>query len=214
MHLSPIRFLIFLSVCCLIFSCGPQRHLQKIQSGASCIQKFKPVFNHDLYQTSVDVVGKHISGLLLVKYMPDSSTRMVFSNEIGFTFFDFGFLPGNGFTVYHITPQMNKKVLIKTLRKDFDLLLFRNIDSSRYYAFTDSNQVYHAFPQSKGINYYITDGDCRQLIKMERASGKKPVMEAFIFQDTSGGSPDRISIRHLNFNFLITLKKISPLAPQ
>ena len=146
--------------------------------------------------------------------MPDSSTRFVFSNEMGFTFFDFGFLPGNGFTVYHITPQMNKKALIKTLRKDFDLLLFRNMDSSRYYAFTDSNRVYHAFPQSKGINYYITDRQCRQLIKMQRASDKKPVMEAFIFQDLSGGSPDSISFRHLNFNFSITLKKISPLALQ
>ena len=82
-----------------------------------CLQKFKPVIERALYNTSVDVTGKHISGLLLIKTMPDSSIRIVFSNEMGFSFFDFGFFTGNGFKVYHIIPQMNKKAVIKTLRK-------------------------------------------------------------------------------------------------
>jgi hypothetical protein len=188
--------------------------MQKIQSGRSCVQKFKPDFNHVLYQTSVYVAGKYISGILLIKYMPDSSTRIVFSNETGFPFFDFGFMPDNGFTIYQVTPRMNKKALIKTLRKDFELLLFRNMDNSKYYALSDSLLVYHAYPQSKGINYYITDVNCRQLVKMQRASNKKPIMEAFMDGAAFNNPPDSIFIRHLNFNFSIALKKITGLAPQ
>ncbi len=155
-----------------------------------------------------------MSGLLLIKYMPDSSTRIVFSNEMGLSFFDFGFLPDNGFKVYQVVPKMNKKALIKTLRKDFELVLFRNMDSSKNYALADSNLVYHGYPQTKGVNYYVTNTRCSQLVKMQRASNKKPVMEAFIYKSSPGNSPDSISIRHLNFNFSISLKKISPLAPQ
>jgi hypothetical protein len=210
----PIRSLIFLNVVFLNLACSQYRYMQKIKTDESCVLLFKPDFVRATYKISVDVVGKHISGLLVMKQMPDSSTRIVFTNEMGFSFFDFGFLPHDRFMVYQIVPQMNKKALVKTLRKDFDLILFRSIDSSKYYALADSNLVYHAFPQSSGINFYITDTHCSQLIKMQRSSNKKPVMEAQLYDGSGGNTPDSISIRHLNFNFSISLKKIPALAPQ
>jgi hypothetical protein len=214
MRISPIRFLIFLSAGFLNCSCNAHSHLQKIRSGESCVRKFKPDFNHVLYQTSVDITGKHFSGILLIKRMPDSSTRFSFSNEAGFSFFDFGFGPDSGFFVFQITPRMNKKEVINTLRKDFELLLFRNMDTAKSYSMTDSSQVYHAYPQSKGINYYITDTNCSRLIKMQRASKYKPVMEAYLGSSSVDKTPDSISIRHLNFNFTISLVKIFPLVDQ
>src|ERR1700722_15996567 len=100
MRPSTTWFLIFLSLTCLDLSCNQFRHMQKIPSDESCIQKLKPEFNHVVYKTSVDVIGKHISGLLVVKRLPDSSTRVVFTNEMGFSYFDFGFPPDSGFKVY------------------------------------------------------------------------------------------------------------------
>ena len=168
-----------------------------------------------IYKTSVDVVGKHISGLLVIKRLKDSSTRIVFTNEMGFTFFDFGFPPDSGFKVYLIAPQMNKEALIRTLRKDFELLLFRNMDSYKYYALKDSGMLYHAFPQAEGVNYYITDINCSQLVKMQRASARKAVMETILYGNPPENAPDSISIRHFNIShFSITLKKISALAAQ
>ncbi len=199
---------------CLNISCSEYRHMQKIQTDDSCIEKFKPNFNLVIYKTSVDVAGKYISGLLVIKKMPDSSTRIVFTNELGFSFFDFGFQADTGFRVYQIAPAMNKKPLIITLRKDFELIMFRNMDRIAHDALTDSGLVYHGFPQSKGVNYYITDSNCSRLVKMQRASDKKPVMEAFLFGNSDGESPDSISIHHLNFNFSIRLKKISAIATQ
>jgi hypothetical protein len=186
--------------------------MQKVKTVESCVLQFKPEFVHTTYKISVDVVGKHISGLLVMKGMPDGSTRIVFTNAMGFSFFDFGFLPHDSFMVYQIIPQMNKKALVKTLRKDFDLIMFRSMDSSKYYALEDSGLVYHAFPQSRGINFYVTDTLCSRLIKMQRSSNKKPVMEAQLYRGTDGNAPDSISIRHLNFNFSISLKKIPALA--
>jgi hypothetical protein len=209
MHKSPIRFLLFLSLAILSFSCNQYRHMQKISSDPSCIQKFNPDLNHVIYKTSVDVIGKHISGLLVIKLMKDSSTRLVFTNEMGYSFFDFSFPPDSGFKIYQIMAQMNKEGLVRTLRKDFELLMFRNMDNSKYYGLMDSGLVYHAFPQIKGVNYYITDSNCHNLIKMQRASSRKPVMEAYIYGGSQGIAPDSISIRHFNVShFSITLKKI------
>jgi hypothetical protein len=207
-----IRFLIFLSFSVSVFSCSQYRKMQKINSDVYCIQAFKPMLNHVVYKTSIDVLGKHLSGLLVIKQMPDSSTRLVFSNEMGLSFFDFGFDTVNVFTVYQIIPQMNNKGLIKTLRKDFELIMYRNMDYGKSFTLTDSGLFYHAFPQVKGVNYYITDSNCRHLLKMQRASSKKPVVEVTLFDTAPGSAPDSISIRHLNFNFSIDLKKISTLA--
>src|SRR5258706_1999072 len=88
-QLSAFRF--FLFALCLL-SCASSYHdLQPVQGNASCLKKFRPVFHADWYNASVDVIGKHLSGLLLFKMMPDSSTRVVFTNEVGVTFFDFEF---------------------------------------------------------------------------------------------------------------------------
>ena len=215
MRPSTTWFLIFLSLAFLGLSCNQYRHMQKIPSDETCILKLKPDFNHVVYKTSVDVIGKHISGILVVKRMSDFSTRVVFTNEMGFSYFDFGFPPDSGFKVYSIIPQMNKEALVRTLRKDFELLLFRNMETSKSYALKDSGLIYHGYPQTEGVNYYITDSNCRQLVKMQRASKKKPVMEAFIFRDSRDISPDSISIRHFNIShFSITLKQIPAPASQ
>jgi hypothetical protein len=88
------------------------------------------------------------------------------------------------------------------------------MDEHKSYNLIDSTNIYHAYPQEKGINYYITDEQCSRLIRMQRSSDKRPIMEAFFYDNLPGNSPDSISIRHLNFKFSISLKKIMPLASQ
>ena len=142
-----------------------------------------------------------------MRTMPDNSLRLVFGNETGFGFFDFGFDVRDSFTVYSIIPQLRKKAIIKTLRKDFELILFRKMNAERRFLLLDSGRRYYGYPQTKGINYYVTDSSCGRLIKMQRASARKPVLEAVMKMDGQN-SPDSILIRHLNFAFQISLKKI------
>jgi hypothetical protein len=184
-----------------------------LDTDLDCFKKFKPVFSRAVYRTSADVVGKHISGLLVVKLMPDSSTRFVFSNEVGFSFFDIGFLPDNQFRVFSIMPQMNRKSVVETLQKDFGLIMFRNTEAKNYFSLKDGNEIYHGIAQSKGANYYITDTNCTRLIRMQRASDKKAIVVAWM-DSHPDREPDSILIRHLNFNFTISLKKISSLVTE
>ena len=203
-----MRFLLSTSVFLLLFSCAsPYKKLKKTGGDLSCVQQFRPVFTTVMYDTRVDVVGNHISGVLLLKTMPDSSIRLVFSAKTGLKFFDFGFTRDSGFKVYYILKQMDKKPFVTALRKDFELILLEHTAADKGYLLTGPTLHYYAFPQEKGVNYYITDPDCHQLIRIEKSSRRKVIVEA-IMEQYSNGLPDTIGISHKNFNFNIALKRL------
>ncbi|MGN6439595.1 MAG: hypothetical protein ACTHMM_23920 [Agriterribacter sp.] len=203
-----MRYLLFVS-CWLLLACAgcssSYKKMQRVGNNVHCIQAFKPQFTTALYNTQVNVVGKHLSGILIIKAMPDSSIRMVFSNEAGFKFFDFEFTK-NDFKVYYIVSQMDKKPVIKTLRKDFELVLMQHLNAPSY-TLQQDDQLYQVFANGKDHYYYITDTACSRLIKMERGSRRKKVMEATM-ENVKDGMPDTIGIRHNNFSFDIGLKRL------
>lgn len=203
-----ITYLILSSSLFIVLSCSPaHQQMQSASADVNLLQKFKPAFTVALYNTTVDVVGNHLSGLLLIKKMPDSSTRLVFSNEMGFSFFDFEFAADGKFKVYSITKLMNKKSVIKTLQHNFELILMNNLDNSRASVRTKDGLIYFVFPKTKGFNYYITNKSGDELLRMERASNKKTIVEA-VMKDYIGGIPDTIGISHKTFEFNIGLKRI------
>ncbi len=203
-----MRYLLFISCCWAVAGCSSAyKNLQRTEDqSAICVDRFKPVFTRALYQAQVNVTGKHLSGLLVIKTMPDSSIRMVFAGEAGFTFFDFEFR-GKEFKVHSIIKQMNKKPVIKTLRKDFELVLMQHLDAPDAFTLSNDSLVYRVFPDGKDFYYYITNPVCSILHRMERGSRKKKVVEAMRYGNPFS-IPDSIGIRHYNFNFDIGLKRL------
>ncbi|HEX3386567.1 MAG TPA: hypothetical protein VHS53_15310 [Mucilaginibacter sp.] len=188
------------------------KNLQPATGDINDLQKFKPDFRKVLYKAEIDVVGHHLSGLLFIKTLPDSTIRdstirMVFSTETGFKFFDFGFGPDGGFKVFYVVKQMNKKAVIKTLKKDFELILLPQKDYKSAYLRKDDSNLYYIFPRPKGTFCYITDLKSTEMKIMEISSPYKPIVQA-IAKGAPNGIPDTIGISHKNFNFTIGLKKI------
>ncbi len=203
-----MRYLLLSSCLFILAGCSSvYRNLQPVAGDINYIQKFKPDFKNALYKAEIDVVGHHLSGLLLIKTLPDSSVRMVFSNEIGFKFFDFEFRPNGGFKVFYVVEQMNKKPVMKTLKKDFELILLPENDIQTAYLRKDDHSLYYIFPKQKGSFCYITDLNGAEMKVMEISSPHKPIVHA-IMKNYTNGVPDTIGITHTNFNFTIGLKKI------
>src|SRR5258706_12358912 len=84
-----IRYLL-LSPGALLLSCtSAYRSLKPASVDVACANKIIPSsISTSWYQASIDVTNKHLSGLVLIKNMPDSSQRVVFTSEAGLTFFD------------------------------------------------------------------------------------------------------------------------------
>ena len=204
----PSRTICLILSSCLLTYCTPvHKQMQRTTADAGQVKKFQPAFGTALYNTTVDVTGNHLSGLLLVKKMPDSSIRMVFSSEMGLGFFDFEFSPGGDFKVHSIIKKMNRKAVIKTLRHDFELVLMNRLDYSTASVRTNNGEMYFIFPQEKGYNYYVTNTEGSELLRMERASNRKLIVEAVV-KNYSNGMPDSIGISHKTFEFNIGLKRI------
>ena len=105
-----MRYLLLSSFLVLLLGCSSAyKHLKVTKANVTDLQKFKPEFKIALYKANVNVAGNYLSGLLLIKKMPDSSMRLVFSNEIGFKFFDLIFLLlsiyNSSFITHHSTSQ-------------------------------------------------------------------------------------------------------------
>jgi|GEM_PF-125811 len=193
--------LLFLGSCTSVY-----RGLQHSSGDVSCIRQFQPQFSNTLYSTQVDVLKHHLSGLLFFKKMPDSSLRVVFANEMGFKFFDFEFTKDSGFVKHYMLPKMDKKVIVKTLRNDFELVLLR-ASLEKATMLQDSGYHYIAVPTAKGNNYYITDTACTRLERIEKSSKRKPVVKVWM-RHYEQGVPDTILIQHQNFKFNISLQRV------
>lgn len=196
----------------LFISCAPKayKNLQQLEGSAECLEQFQPKFERVVYRTSVDVIGNHLSGILLIKQMPDSSTRLLFTNEAGYKFFDFEFSKSGDFKVHSIIEKMDKDAVKKTLQRDFQLLLMNKpIRLMKPYEFRGqkNEEKYFAYNAGEDFYYYITNADCSKLIRMERGSSTKKVLEAFV-TDMKDKVPDSIQIHHINFNFDINMKRI------
>ena len=203
-----MRYLLLSSLLVLALSCGesPYRNLQSVSGNTGCLDKFKPGFSSVLYNTYVNVKGKHLSGLLLFKKMPDSSIRVIFSSEMGVKFFDFNYTQ-TGFKVEYCIKQLNRKIVIRQLQKVIGLVLMYNIDTKAAKPMRSENESYYRFPYEKEEIYYVTDKDCNHLLRIESASKKAKKIVANL-TDYRNGMADSLYIAYQKFEFNISLKQL------
>jgi len=190
----------------LLLSCArPYAALQAIPGDAACVQQFRPTFRNELYKAQIDLVGRSLGGLLLIKTMPDRSTRVVFTSETGPTFFDFDFAPDGAFRVRYVMNRLNRRPVINVLRSDFELILMRNLAPEKATLFRNDSLHYARFSVDKGAVYVVTNTDCRELKRIEKAGKRKPLVRVLL-KNYHQGVPDTIGISHQNFKFEISLK--------
>jgi hypothetical protein len=202
-----MKFLIF-SLCLVAWSCAaPYQSLKSIAIDQPCIGKNQPqLLATNLFSASIDVVGKHLSGLLFIKAMPDQSHRVVFTSETGITFFDFEY-KGGGFEVKQAMPQLRKKIVINTLRKDFETLIGIPFQEQRFQAWSLAEEKYvESITKRKERFFFVTDSDCAYVKRLE--VGTKKPMFSILMEGQDVRSPEGVVITHHTFNMVINLKKV------
>lgn len=205
------RFLIqylLLSLCALLLNCASAYHSMKPASvDAACVGKMIPSsIATSWYQASIDVGNKHLSGLVLIKNMPDSSQRVVFTSEAGVTFFDFGFRRPDKFTVYAIIKKLNRKPVIKTLQKDFELMLGNPFIQGGLQSWKTQDEIFFGVTKKAETAYLITDKDCGSLRRLEWGTKQKRKVSIQII-GAGYPLPDTLNITHYTFSLQIRLTR-------
>jgi hypothetical protein len=183
--------------------------LAKTLEPNECLKNLRTGIESIKYRASIDVLQKHLSGLLIFKRMDDSSIRAVFMNEVGATFFDITFY-NDSYHYNYVMKSLDKKSVKKTVAKDLGMILMRGIYKGRPSCITSLEHSYITLRlQSKGTVRYTTTPDCAPVELIENMGRKKAVISVRQFYTAKVSMPDSIFVQHHTVHFTISLKQFN-----
>jgi hypothetical protein len=139
--------------------------------GSDTVSKWEPVFGagfqKGLYRTSLDISKNHLTGYIFIKKTPDSTYRILFSNDFGMQIFDFEFSENN-FIVHFSFPSLDRKSLLKLLNSDFRIILFSNYGLEKIKPVKSDNKEELAFKVKSKIGKwkYRISGSSRKILSI------------------------------------------------
>ena len=188
-------------------ACGPPRYVnQEAETQNVCGQIAPRSFDSNWYNASVDVMGRHFSGLLLIKNLNALEQRVVFTSEAGLTFFDFEF-KDDQFKVHNVVRQFDRRAIIRTLRKDLGLLLALPFRAGNFTHYESADERYFAVDEKNETAYFITSKDCASLRRLELGNKRRATV-SITFPGSSYPAPDSIVLRHHTFDLRVNLVRI------
>lgn len=203
-----MRYLI-LSLCCvLIVSCKSYPVKQGFDEITASDMEFivNPYFangNKDyVYKASIEVNGNTFGGLFIVKKISTDEHRVVFTTEMGSKIFDFSFL-GNDFKVNYALKEINKKIFINFLRKDFEVLLKEKIKVLEMYKVRE-DVVYKTKISGKQYFYYFKNDGLTEIVRPKNGNEQT----VFWYKKINDNIAGEINVNNNRFDLKINLKSI------
>jgi hypothetical protein len=205
MQKSTIQFLLincFLAI--VLVSCGSVTKNytpKKLDKTSYEVPYFSDSKTDYVYKTNITVYGNEISGIFIAKKINDTVHRIVFTTEFGNKLLDFE-ISDNTFKVNSIVSELDRKILINTLKEDFRLLLKKEYLIQEQFE-NESDDIYKS-KDGKRDNYLFISKKDHRLEKVVHSSQTK---EKFTLTFTSENNifAEKIQIIHQNIKLKIEL---------
>jgi len=174
MQKSTIPFLLincFLAI--VLVSCGSVTKNytpKKLDKTAVEVPYFSEPKTDYVYKTNISVYGHEMSGIFIAKKINDTTHRVVFTTEFGNKLFDFE-ISETTFKVNSIVSELDKKILINTLKEDFRLLLKKEYLIQEQFE-NESDNIYKSADGNRD-NYLFVSKKDQKLEKLVRSSKTK-----------------------------------------
>lgn len=205
MQKSTIQFLIINCLLAIILvSCGSVTKNytpKKLDKTSYHVPYFSDSKKDYVYKTNITVYGNEISGIFIAKKINDTTHRIVFTTEFGNKLLDFE-ISDTDFKVNSIVSELDRKILINTLKEDFRLLLKKEYQIQEQFE-NDANDIYKS-KDGKRDNYLFISKKDQKLEKVVHSSKTK---EKFTLTFTSENNifAEKIEIVHQNIKLKIVL---------
>lgn len=156
-----------------------------------------------VYKSKIEVYGKNLGGILIIKKTAAASHRVVFTTEFGSKLFDFQF-EGDTFTKNFVVEDLDKKFIVNILKDDFKMLVNENAKVLEVYE--SKNKKIYKTQAGERFNFYFLDDKSERLEKIVNTSKTKEKVE-IDFISSDGKTADTIAIKHNNIKLTIDLEK-------
>ncbi len=154
-----------------------------------------------VYKANITVYGNELTGIFIAKKINETTHRVVFTTEFGNKLLDFE-ISENDFKINSIVDDLNRKILINTLKNDFRLLLKNDFLIAEKYE-NATNRVYKN-KDGKNLNYLFSSKTDEKLYKIAQASKTKEKIN-ISFTSENNIFADTIIIQHYNLKLRIEL---------
>lgn len=174
MQKSTIQFLLincFLAV--VLVSCGSVTKNytpKKLDKTAVEVPYFSDSKTDYVYKTNITVYGHDMSGIFIAKKINDTTHRVVFTTEFGNKLLDFE-ISEKTFKINSIVSELDRKILINTLKEDFRLLLKKEYLLQEQFE-NESDNIYKS-ADGKRDNYLFVSKKEQKLEKVVHSSKTK-----------------------------------------
>lgn len=201
-----MRFLLS-SLLLFLVACGSYPKKQNFKEVTSeKVEINNPYFSDPIqdyvYKADIKVFKNSFSGIFIVKKLEKQHHRIVFTTEMGNKLFDFEFL-GEKFKINHILPEIDKKVLVNVLKRDFLVLIEEKPFSIKTY-FKGDFKMMEAEILSKKHYYRFENGILNKIVR----AGKGKEKVTFLFSQIIDNIANDIKIKHPNIKLEIYLKRL------
>ncbi|OXA94398.1 hypothetical protein [Flavobacterium hercynium] len=205
MQKSTIQYLLincFLAIA--LISCGSVTKNytpKKLDKTSYEVPYFSDSNTDYVYKTNISVYGNELSGIFIAKKINDTVHRVVFTTEFGNKLLDFE-ISDNSFKVNSIVSELDRKILINTLRDDFRLLLKKEYLIQEQFE-SESDNIYKAADGNRA-NYLFISKKNQKLQKVVHSSATKEKF-TLTFSSENNIFAEKITIVHQNIKLKIEL---------
>ncbi|MCJ8154448.1 hypothetical protein MKJ01_11810 [Chryseobacterium sp. SSA4.19] len=158
-----------------------------------------------VYKCQMDIYQNHVSGILIIKKINETTHRVVLTSDFGNKLIDFE-ISETDFKLNYVLPDLDKKIVINFLKDDFQQLLkqtysvtesFENQNSKIYLLKIDKKAYYLFFNKENGL--------LKQIIYTKN---KKEKID-FTFEAKKNNFADSLNLQHKDFKINIKLFQIT-----
>lgn len=205
MQKSTIQFLLincFLAI--VLVSCGSVTKNytpKKLDKTTYEVPYFSEPKTDYVYKTNITVYGHDLSGIFIAKKINDTTHRIVFTTEFGNKLLDFE-ISEKTFKVNSIVSELDRKILINTLKEDFRLLLKKEYLLQEQFE-NEFDNIYKS-ANGKRDNYLFVSKKDQKLEKVVHSSKtKEKITITFTLENDTFAK--KVVILHQNIKLKIEL---------
>lgn len=205
MQKSTIQYLLISCLLAIVLiSCGSVTKNytpKKLDKASYEVPYFSDSKTDYVYKTNITVYGNELSGIFIAKKINDTTHRIVFTTEFGNKLFDFE-ISETTFKVNSIVSELDRKILINTLKEDFRLLFKKDYLIQEQF----ENHLYNIYKSADGKrdNYLFLTKKDQKLEKVIHSSQTKEKFTVF-FNSENNIFAEKIQIIHQNIKLKIEL---------
>ena len=157
-----------------------------------------------LYRCKINIYNNELTGVLIIKQTSENHYRIALTTDFGNKLLDFE-CGENLFKINYITPEMDRDIVKKFLKKDFSLLLKSKFPIKS--TFSRENENIYLSQEEKIQYYWFINNESslpKEMVFVE--NGREKIN--FLYETNSSIFVDKLTILHKDYKIKFDLTRI------